>query len=240
MKKEVYTEIKNKVEKLEALLNGGKGSGNFGHSGRPGEVGGSGKGTGSSSDYIDRLSRGFAAATKIGDKETAKHFKQKIEEAERKATEEGFRLMAEQTLDDFGQINIEEHLKDVEAEYSTKADDAYSKGNESDGLIYEGVLSSLSEVRSAVENVRACVGEIRHSEEPSRLWAVEGGLERVVDARLQLAQSVKDLQSGYSDSIKRSFEQVISQAKRIEDATTKMIDNNETLLDLREKARLKK
>ena len=52
MKKEVFNELKAKTEKLEATilkLNGGKGSGNFGHSGRPGEVGGSGKGAGVSS-----------------------------------------------------------------------------------------------------------------------------------------------------------------------------------------------
>ena len=35
------------------LLNGGKGSGNFGHAGRPGKVGGSGKGSSSDSDDTD-------------------------------------------------------------------------------------------------------------------------------------------------------------------------------------------
>ena len=44
MKKEIYNTIKEKVDKLELLVNGGKGSGNFGHSGRPGEIGGSGSG----------------------------------------------------------------------------------------------------------------------------------------------------------------------------------------------------
>lgn len=44
MKKEIYSKLKEKVDNLEKLLNGGKGSGNFGHSGRPGEIGGSGKG----------------------------------------------------------------------------------------------------------------------------------------------------------------------------------------------------
>lgn len=37
-------ELRNKLSKLEVILNGGKGSGNFGHSGRPGKIGGSGKG----------------------------------------------------------------------------------------------------------------------------------------------------------------------------------------------------
>lgn len=35
----------NEIADLDTFYNGGKGSGNFGHSGRPGEVGGSGKGT---------------------------------------------------------------------------------------------------------------------------------------------------------------------------------------------------
>lgn len=48
MKKEIYNKLKEQVNNLEVLLNGGKGSGNFGHSGRPGKIGGSGKGIGSS------------------------------------------------------------------------------------------------------------------------------------------------------------------------------------------------
>lgn len=35
MKKTLYDELKNKIDKLEISLNGGKGSGNFGHVGRP-------------------------------------------------------------------------------------------------------------------------------------------------------------------------------------------------------------
>ena len=45
MRQKQYNELEQRVQKLEQLLdtyiNGGKGSGNFGHSGRPGEVGGS-------------------------------------------------------------------------------------------------------------------------------------------------------------------------------------------------------
>lgn len=39
-----YEELKNKIQILSEFLNGGKGSGNWGHTGRPGKVGGSGKG----------------------------------------------------------------------------------------------------------------------------------------------------------------------------------------------------
>ena len=39
--KEQYLQIANRLQELETQINGGKGSGNFGHAGRPGEVGGS-------------------------------------------------------------------------------------------------------------------------------------------------------------------------------------------------------
>lgn len=41
MEKETYNSLVEKVETLSKLINGGKGSGNFGHGGRPGKVGGS-------------------------------------------------------------------------------------------------------------------------------------------------------------------------------------------------------
>ena len=41
MNRKQYNELKAKIEKLEKELNGGKGSGNFGHAGREGKVGGS-------------------------------------------------------------------------------------------------------------------------------------------------------------------------------------------------------
>ena len=47
MKKETYNSLKEKAETLSKLINGGKGSGNFGHGGRPGKVGGSSQSGGS-------------------------------------------------------------------------------------------------------------------------------------------------------------------------------------------------
>lgn len=41
MKKETYNSLVGKIEILSKLINGGEGSGNFGHGGRPGKVGGS-------------------------------------------------------------------------------------------------------------------------------------------------------------------------------------------------------
>lgn len=39
MEKETYNSLVGKIEILNKLINGGKGSGNFGHGGRPGKVG---------------------------------------------------------------------------------------------------------------------------------------------------------------------------------------------------------
>lgn len=41
MNKDEYNEVSQRISRLESVLNGGKGSGNFGHYGRPGEIGGS-------------------------------------------------------------------------------------------------------------------------------------------------------------------------------------------------------
>ncbi len=41
MEKETYNSLVGKIEILSKLINGGEGSGNFGHGGRPGKVGGS-------------------------------------------------------------------------------------------------------------------------------------------------------------------------------------------------------
>lgn len=48
MEKETYNSLVGKVEILSKLINGGDGSGNFGHGGRPGKVGGSSQSGGSS------------------------------------------------------------------------------------------------------------------------------------------------------------------------------------------------
>lgn len=58
MKKEAFDKLANKTERLSKLLNGGKGSGNFGHAGRPGKRGGSN----TSSSTTARLARGDKAA----------------------------------------------------------------------------------------------------------------------------------------------------------------------------------
>lgn len=43
MQKKILSELSDKLDHLEKALNGGPGSGNFGHLGRPGEIGGSSK-----------------------------------------------------------------------------------------------------------------------------------------------------------------------------------------------------
>lgn len=62
LEQKTYNELLARIEKLELLLNGGPGSGNFGHSGRPGKVGGSGKTVGgpSSKEARHRAERRWA------------------------------------------------------------------------------------------------------------------------------------------------------------------------------------
>lgn len=47
-------ELRNRLDVIELALNGGNGSGNFGHAGRPGKVGGSSKESGSFGDAEDK------------------------------------------------------------------------------------------------------------------------------------------------------------------------------------------
>lgn len=53
-----WAEDINGFSVIEKNTNGGKGSGNFGHEGRPGKIGGSGKGTGKESEYDEYITRG--------------------------------------------------------------------------------------------------------------------------------------------------------------------------------------
>lgn len=79
--KKQYNELREKMETLEKALNGGKGSGNFGHSGRPGEIGGSGKGIGGSSKgSMESLQKEFSEK-KLGEKaSTIKEQKKKVDQ----------------------------------------------------------------------------------------------------------------------------------------------------------------
>ena len=60
MQKNTYETIKRKIETLERLLNGGPGSGNFGHAGRPGRVGGSS----SADSAVRELAKGISDRTR--------------------------------------------------------------------------------------------------------------------------------------------------------------------------------
>lgn len=134
-----YERVENTGTKESSLdekeVNGGKGSGNFGHAGRPGEVGGSGKGegVGSSEDTAD-LREAEADKAKS---ERAKHIKQideiigkeKIRQGETKAEDDANLRKLERDIDkirtilskeksreNFGQEEIRK-LKDKYSDY---------------------------------------------------------------------------------------------------------------------------
>lgn len=74
MKKETYNSLVGKIEILSKLINGGDGSGNFGHGGRPGKVGGSSKSGGFSKGQSVEFEYGGGKGTgkivrKLTDKE---------------------------------------------------------------------------------------------------------------------------------------------------------------------------
>lgn len=60
MDKKIYDELKRRVDNLERMINGGKGSGNFGHAGRPGKVGGSS----SASTSVRSMKKGIVDRTR--------------------------------------------------------------------------------------------------------------------------------------------------------------------------------
>ena len=67
MKKETYNSLVGKIEILNKLINGGKGSGNFGHGGRPGKVGGSSQSGGSSKGQSVEVEKEDGHKTIVGD-----------------------------------------------------------------------------------------------------------------------------------------------------------------------------
>ena len=74
MEKETYNSLAGKIEILSKLINGGKGSGNFGHGGRPGKVGGSSQSGGFSKGQSVEFEHGDGKGTgkivrKLTDKE---------------------------------------------------------------------------------------------------------------------------------------------------------------------------
>lgn len=74
MEKETYNSLVGKIEILSKLINGGDGSGNFGHGGRPGKVGGSSKSGGFSKGQSVEFEYGGGKGTgkivrKLTDKE---------------------------------------------------------------------------------------------------------------------------------------------------------------------------
>ena len=104
----------NKIEGLDTFYNGGKGSGNFGHSGRPGKIGGSSKDDSVGKDWsapfdelqriVDKQEKGY-----MGYK-TAEEFLEKAEESVREFKDEKDWSYKQRTILD----GLEELLIDVQ------------------------------------------------------------------------------------------------------------------------------
>ena len=77
----MYEELKNRIEKIEHILNGGAGSGNFGHAGRPGERGGSSSG-GSGISKAVATQKKFQDQAKIVQEDIEDRIGQKVKKGE--------------------------------------------------------------------------------------------------------------------------------------------------------------
>ena len=107
--KKQYNELRLKIENLERLLNGGKGSGNWGHSGRPGEVGGS-------------ASKGAISSGRTIEEIDARYKKHSQNEKEYLEAAEEFRAEGQESdAAQMEQLATEEHKKMLEAKKDLQA-----------------------------------------------------------------------------------------------------------------------
>lgn len=123
--KEQYDEINNKIDTLTKSLNGGKGSGNFGHAGRPGEIGGS-------------SSRGGGSSKGEAKKEKEKIIKQS------KKTQESLGGWAEKNLDYPEDYKAKELSTDEIISRMASGEDFYEIVGQIDSVDREKVFGEMS------------------------------------------------------------------------------------------------
>lgn len=134
MKKETYNSLVAKVEILSKLVNGGKGSGNFGHGGRPGKVGGS-----SSSGGFSKGQDGKGASSEA-EKELkdAKAKVDKLDKALKDLDKEGVPFTSpryQATYDDYKKAKSDYLKKETEYQKSGEAKkDKSSKSSKKDSV----------------------------------------------------------------------------------------------------------
>lgn len=164
--KEEYNSLQEKVEKLEKLVNGGPGSGNFGHGGRPGEVGGSSK-TGARmarGDKVAELNQKYKDARDEYD-DYIMHRYQRESEGEKYDDAKAEKLMqayekAEKEYDEADRQNQEQTKAEITAGMEKK------KGKNTPGK--QETARALKEVKSNMETSTRAYDDWRESSGENR------------------------------------------------------------------------
>lgn len=175
----------NSMEGLSAYENGGKGSGNFGHSGRPGEVGGS------SSGGLSGISKAIASSKKNIDQ--AKIVQEDIEDRIGQKVKKGEEYTA---LDEASKSRFKEFHGEDGTEYTyDKENGMITKTNPETGD--QEVVTKRKDYKAEQEGVDVRDGH--------RIGIEFADLERELgNARTNLKMLQKDKETAYTDLAARS------------------------------------
>ena len=212
MKKNDLKVLEERIAQLEKLINGGKGSGNFGHSGRPGEVGGSGKGVGTSGSS-DKISR---------------------EEAEDRLLKSG-----QQVLSEFDKTDLRGKIVEAEDYFAEEARVARADGRKDDARYLSSNADELSSIRQKMEALRSCVGDNVHEMQSRAGQWGGGGVDATMKAQSELNDSMDSFLKGLDNKSKMSMpvQQVIGAVKEVSDSVKKYIERNESILEHKDSKR---
>ena len=172
---------------IEAL-NGGKGSGNFGHSGRPGEVGGSAPSGSSSSSVQDDIAKSRALTKKV--------FKDLGYDDPAKLTEKDWKKLYKE-VDKRAEKELKEEIKVKSKEYDQ---------------LFDKLLDASKDTNN--KNVSAIKKLIRQFDDNTKIWNLEPEDQpaeydrRVKEIKKILAESKKPKSEGLSLRGKSLYEKV--------------------------------
>ena len=168
MKKETYNSLVGKIEILSKLINGGDGSGNFGHTGRPGKVGGSSQSGG--------FSKGQSVEFEYGGGKGTGKIVRKLTDKEKKDRA----FLANPDAGDYYEVEKEDGHKTIVWDAKIKPSDAKIKPSKS------------KYIRKMSEYVKS---RGKTSVDMAKSWSVEDAAKKYLD---KANVSVEDFDDIYS------------------------------------------
>ena len=168
MKKETYNSLVGKIEILSKLINGGDGSGNFGHGGRPGKVGGSSQSGG--------FSKGQSVEFEYGGGKGTGKIVRKLTDKEKKDRA----FLANPDAGDYYEVEKEDGHKTIVWDAKIKPSDAKTKPSKSK---YIKKMSEYVKSRG------------KTSVDMTKSWSVEDAAKKYLD---KADVSVEDFDDIYS------------------------------------------